>query len=116
MRFFSPVIILIGISIIAASVIASVMYYYQRERSFIEDKYTARSGEEIDDTYHTSYFKDGEIDETIITEDEYYSDNLVTDSEASKDKLEIVEYEKTVWDKESSEWRKSTTVLTIALP
>ena len=110
MRFFSPVIIFIGTAIIAASVIASVVYHYQRERSFIEDKYTARDSQEIDDTYHTTYLRAGEIDETIVPEDASYSDNLLPDDQTSSDQLKVVKYEKTAWDGDAHEWRKSVTV------
>lgn len=74
---FSPIVVAITSSIVGASIIASVIYHYQRETTSIEDKYAHRSGAEVDDTYHQSYLSDP----PLVTEDGYYDNNVINDNE-----------------------------------
>ena len=74
---FSPIVVAVTSSIVGAIIIASVVYHYQRETTSIEDKYTHRSGVEIDDTYHQSYLSDP----SLVTEDGYYSDDIINNNE-----------------------------------
>lgn len=90
---FSPVATLITTSIVGAAIIASVIYHYQRETTSIEDKYLNRPGAEIDATYYQSY-----LDSSLITEDDYYSDNLVEDSEVYGSRLSLHASADDDWD------------------
>lgn len=74
----SPVFVFITTTIVAVILTATMISQYQRETTSIEDKYTNRSSAEIDATYHQSYLNSG-----LITEDGFYSDNIINDDEVS---------------------------------
>ena len=72
----SPVFIFSTTTLVAVILTALLISQYQRETTSIEDKYTNRSGTEIDATYHQTYLSDG-----MITEDGFYDDNVIGDNE-----------------------------------
>ncbi|OGB74277.1 hypothetical protein A2V68_00740 [candidate division Kazan bacterium RBG_13_50_9] len=105
MRNLSPVAVLIIASIFTVAAMASIIYFYQRETTSIEDKYLNRSSsEEVDALYHSSYYGPG-FDENdpstfpesgLVTEDDYYSDNLTSGSDVLTQGVVIEESAKKV--------------------
>jgi len=93
---FSPVAFLITISIIGATITASVIYHYQRETTSIEDKCINHSGAKIDADYHQSYLSDP----PLIVEDEYYSDNIVRDNEVYGPSISLYAGSDNDWDED----------------
>ena len=71
----SPIIITIVGVITVSIVVGSVIYYYRRETTSIEDKYMYRDSEEIDALYHQTYLDKSFLDgDTVL-----YSDDTVRD-------------------------------------
>ena len=71
----SPIIIAITGAITISVVAGSVIYYYRRETTSIEDKYMYRDAEEIDALYHQTYLDRSFLDgDTVL-----YSDDAVRD-------------------------------------
>lgn len=71
----SPIIITIVGVITVSIVVGSVIYYYRRETTSIEDKYMYRDSEEIDALYHQTY-----LDRSFLEDDTLlYSNDAVRD-------------------------------------